>query len=121
MRFVWRGGLFYESISADESIRYYLDALKEGEKCKSHAAISRANNRLGRVNIRQKNYKGAINYLHQSVFHCKLCSNTYDLAESFTLLGTIYKNTNLIDSSLYYHNKSLDIRLKLGDKNPISL
>ncbi len=114
-------GQFYESISADESIRYYLDALKEGEKCKSHAAISRANNRLGRVNIRQKNYKGAINYLHQSVFHCKLCSNTYDLAESFTLLGTIYKNTNLIDSSLYYHNKSLDIRLKLGDKKLISL
>lgn len=114
-------GQYYESKSADESIRYYLEALKEAEKCNSHAGISRAFNRLGRVNIRQKNYKTAINYLHLSIYHCNKCSNVYDLAESFTLLGTIYKNSDLIDSSLYYHNKSLDIRLKLGDKKLISL
>ncbi len=68
-------GQYYESRSADESIRYYLEALREAEKCNNHAGISRAFNRLGRVNIRQKNYKSAINYLHNSIHHCNKCSN----------------------------------------------
>lgn len=115
-------GQFYESKnSADEAAKLYLDALANGEKCNSHAAISRALNRLGRLNNRQKNYRAAIDFLHQSSYHCKLCGNEYDLSENFTTLGTIYKNSEIIDSALYYHNKALDIRLKLADKKLISL
>lgn len=115
-------GQFHETKnSIDEAAKWYLQSLAEGENCRSDAALARANNRLGKLNVRQKNYKSAINYLHKSNYYCKKCGDIYDLAENFSALGTIYKNSKELDSALLYHNKSLEIRLKINDKKLISL
>jgi serine phosphatase RsbU (regulator of sigma subunit) len=105
-----------------EALAHYLKVYSMAEECKDAFALGISANRLGVINMELLNYKTAIEFLHESVGWTIRSGDLDDLAESYSLLGTCFRESEkkYLDSSLYFSLQGLALREKQGNKRKIA-
>lgn len=118
----YKVGTYYANTpSKEKSVDYLLKSLALAEKCKNSKAIMQARVKLGLVNKVTDHIVEAKLNLHMARHYAILLKEWETLAESYTILGNIYKNEMLLDSALDYHLKALKIREDKGDKRLLAI
>ncbi|MEI8137269.1 MAG: hypothetical protein WCH21_08095, partial [Bacteroidota bacterium] len=104
----------------DSAIIMYFDGLNRSEKLNYLPGIIFTLNRLGNINLKLDKYKVAKEYFFNCLFYLQNANNDNERADCYSNLGTVYKELNMVDSSLYFHFKALDYRLRNKNQSYIA-
>lgn len=116
----YRGNILYFQKKFNEALTEYFTYLKLAEELKDKDLILHANCEIGETYFKLDNHAYSIkhlNYAQQNVTN--KTSNKY-LKSMYSLYGTTYKTMNQFDSALKYHQKAIEIKLKIGDKKDLA-
>ncbi|MBP9068835.1 MAG: SpoIIE family protein phosphatase [Bacteroidia bacterium] len=105
-----------------EAITKYFEGLKLSEKLTYNSGLIIAHNRLGyfylsqdgKVIIARSHFFSALKFLDKS-------DNEDIRSDCYSSLGTVYKELENADSSLYFHELALKIRKKLNKPNLMAI
>lgn len=114
--FLYLGWIYSAQKKLNESVSYYFKALEIAEADKNLELIAKINDRLGNAYKDLNNTAFAKKHFNYALQAYGSAGLEEDKSEMFNVLGTLYKNENIIDSALFYHKKALEIRLKLKNK-----
>lgn len=105
-------------ISKKKSLSYSKSAISIATEIHNAESVSLAYFTLGKIKHNTNEYNSA-----QSNYYKALNSTTNKGNKALILdnLGTLYKDKNNYDTSLAIHNKSLQLKQKLGDKEGIAI
>ncbi len=94
--------------SYDDAILYFQNATKSAEVLQDSGYLSFCYKNVGSINLDIGNYEQA---KKEFLIGLKYANNsTKNSVSLYNNLGTLYKELSMIDSSLYYHNKTLKLR-----------
>ena len=103
-----KAATYNEIESYDDAIFYFQNAIKSAEVLQDSAYLRYCYWSIGGINLEVENYEQA-----KKDFFVGLKYANNSLAKSveiYNSLGTLYKELELVDSSLYFHNKTLKLR-----------
>ena len=94
--------------SYDDAILYFQNATKSAEVLQDSGYLSFCYKNVGSINLDIGNYEQA---KKEFLIGLKYANNsTKNSVSLYNNLGTLYKELSMVDSSLYYHNKTLKLR-----------
>jgi serine phosphatase RsbU (regulator of sigma subunit) len=112
-------GIYSIHNNFDKAIEYAELALGKAESDKDTITLGYANLRIGHCFVEQKNFDKAIFYLRTSLHHYSRLpvDNSYNkLKEVYNSMGNLFKDRNMLDSALYYHQRSLELAIRARDR-----
>ena len=94
--------------SYDDAIIYFQNAIKNAEILQDSAYLRFCYMSIGAINLDIENYEQA---KKEFFIGLKYANNSITKSvDIYNYLGTLYKELGVVDSSLYYHNKTLQLR-----------
>lgn len=111
-------GVVYQSQGDyTRSVHYLYKALKIDEELGNNTAVARHLTNLGNVHFYQNNYSVALeNYRKALLIRSRKEENITEIATSYSALGMVFAQMNLMDSSVINYNKAIEINKQLGNK-----
>ena len=103
-----KAATYNEIESYDDAIFYFQNATKSAEVLQDSAYLRYCYMNIGAINLDIENYEQA-----KRDFFVGLKYANNSIAKSVDIyhhLGTLYKELRMFDSSLYFHNKTLELR-----------
>ena len=103
-----KAATYNEIESYDDAIFYFQNATKSAEELQDSAYLRYCYMNIGAINLDIENYEQA-----KRDFFVGLKYANNSIAKSVEIyhhLGTLYKELRMFDSSLYFHNKTLELR-----------
>lgn len=108
------GILYYLLENFDYAIKHYEESLRNYEEIGDMKWIAGISNNIGMIHERKGNYKKALDYYWKSLEISMNIDNQSWLAINFSNIGSLYLSINH-PLSLYYFQRSLDIRKHMAD------
>jgi tetratricopeptide (TPR) repeat protein len=106
-----------------EASQYYMQGLKISEEQKSDEGKSGLLNDLGALNVSMKKYDKA-KYFFKAALDLsqtlKVKPKPKKISSYYSNLGICYRKLNMVDSALYFYDKSLAIKKEIGDSAGIA-
>ncbi len=104
-----------------KGLQYYLDALEIREQINDTSGIAATTNNIGLIYWNLRQFEQALKYYFISLKNEKIISNYEGISSSYNNIGLVYWQIDKLDSAIFYIKKSLNMRLKTDDSNPINL
>jgi len=102
------GVIYLNQTDDTKAIEYFLQSLKIAEELNDSLRIATVLSNIGSVYVHKKStYKNAIEYFHKSLPISEALNDQVILGTVYVNLGEIYYEKEMLDSSLYYLQKSL--------------
>jgi len=115
------GNVYLSQTLYDDALKQYLDALKIREKINDIEGIAATTNNIGTIYWNLGNQELAINYFKISLANEQKINNQKGIASSLNNIGLVFWKENInLDSALYYINKSIELKLIIGDEEGIA-
>jgi signal transduction histidine kinase len=114
------GTVFEEQGYYDLANEYLSQALQIAEKASYNYLIGEISHGQSWVYFRAKTFELALKSNQRAIEKFKSIHAELDLAGSWDLRGLVERNLKNYDSSLYYHKKSLEVRIRFNNKVDIS-
>jgi tetratricopeptide (TPR) repeat protein len=108
------GILYYLLENFDNAIQHFEVSLKNYEEIEDKKWIAGISNNIGMIHERKGNYKKALDYYWKSLEISMKIENQNWLAINFSNIGSLYLTIGH-PLSLYYFQRSLDIRKHMAD------
>ncbi len=106
-----------------EASQFYMQGLKISEEQKSDEGKSGLLNDLGALNVSMKKYDKA-KYFFKAALDLsqtlKVKPKPKKISSYYSNLGICYRKLNMVDSALYFYDKSLAIKKEIGDSAGIA-
>ncbi|MFH2094432.1 MAG: tetratricopeptide repeat protein [Bacteroidota bacterium] len=113
-------GDMYERNKPDTALKYYHQALKLAEECKSSKHRSKSLIYLGVAYKNTGEYEKALDYYNQSLQICSETDDSVGIAKCYNNIGTVYIMTSDYNNAINYIIKTLKIYERLGDRLSIA-
>ncbi|MBI9037242.1 MAG: tetratricopeptide repeat protein [Bacteroidales bacterium] len=118
-------GLAYEMMGEfKKALEYLFEAKKIFTGTKYTKNLALVYNEIGMVYLNQPNKKlleKSLDYFFMFLKFSQKMDDPMEIAGAYSNIGLTYNRMNMLDSALFYHEKSLEIRLELNDKRCIGI
>ncbi len=106
------GEAYCELNKPNEALYYNTTAYDLFEKMNDKIGIVAGLQGFGRIYLKQNKLPKALTYCHKSLVKLHGMEDYRSRAQTYLLLGEIHHKNKLIDSAVYYSQKSLDLSLE---------
>lgn len=110
-------GVVYRRLDENSSaLDYLIQARRLAEQTGDDYSASVAINGIGNIHLVLGNYRDAIKYFKECLPIAEKGGNDLGIAVNYNNIGDAYEKLNLLDSAEYYYKLSLDMNIKIKDK-----
>lgn len=110
-------GIYLKRNDVDQALDYALRAIQFLDSKKDAYLYYFMQANIAALYWNKKDYKLAVSYLRNALYHQEQLNFAYDLVQSYLLFAHIYKDMGISDSTRYYLNKSLLQTRKINNKH----
>jgi len=112
-------GIYSAHDNFDKALEFANLALDKAETDKDTITLGYANLKIAHCFEEQKNFEKCLQYYRLSAVYFKQLPSNHSysrLKEVYNNLGNLFKDHKVLDSALYYHQKTLDLAIKTKDR-----
>ncbi|MBC8045439.1 MAG: tetratricopeptide repeat protein [Fimbriimonadaceae bacterium] len=93
-----------------DSLKFYaLLAIEKSEKINYVFGLADGYSRLGHYEREKENYNNSLNNYRRSLEYRLLLDSAILIARTYSSIGNVFMDSEIYDSSVYYHNKAIAI------------